>query len=230
MNNGLDLEQFSFLMEVLREMLDQVERKRRNKIMDEVVDQALAGPDEAVRSTSMKMRNSHFDPVETDGGKFLGVDGSYNLQRHRTSSPDLATRRNSQESLLTPNSGGRAYKRHSSFQGLGLEEKQVLEKVVRETAQRRASLCPGTGGGSTPSFGAPQIMVSEPSCQDFQEMGRRASMRRPSTSSIGPPIITPDTSRRDSKGRVLETGFNPQRRSSFQGLCESAMQLLQHKA
>ena len=54
---------------------------------------------------------------------------------------------------------------------------------MRET-QRRASIIQGCGAGITPN-----ILVSEPSCQDFEEQFYLGTPRRASTQSMGPVVV-----------------------------------------
>ena len=48
-----------------------------------------------------------------------------------------------------------------------------------------------------------------------------ASLRRASTQSLGP-VVVPEPGRRDSSGRLIDVPGQP-RRSSFQGICETAV-------
>ncbi|CAD5113961.1 DgyrCDS3124 [Dimorphilus gyrociliatus] len=114
--------------------------------------------------------------------------------------------RASQENLSASN---RAYRRHSSFQGLGSEEQAVLDRICRR-------------GSKSHHAANPSILVSEPSCQDFEGDLPFGGHRRASTQSMGP-IVVPEPGRRDSRGRLLDAIPNQARRSSFQGLSESVM-------
>ncbi len=71
----------------------------------------------------------------------------------------------------------------------------MLEKVVRET-QRRASIIQGCGGTGT----TPNILVSEPSCQDFEETFYLGTPRRSSTQSMGP-VVVPVSTRRSTSDK-----------------------------
>ena len=53
-----------------------------------------------------------------------------------------------------------------------------------------------------------------------------ASLRRASTQSLGP-VVVPEPGRRDSSGRLIDVPGQP-RRSSFQGICETAVSLNVH--
>lgn len=141
---------------------------------------------------------------------FLNVDDRYFSKYRPPSTPELMIN-SSQDSL-----GPKTYRRHSSFQSLGLAEQAVIESIIR---QRRCSLISPhlRLSGSV----NPHIYVSQASISDFKPMS--ASRRRSSTVSTGP-ILIPDVGRRDSYGRLITKGYSPTRRSSFQGICETAMQ------
>lgn len=152
---------------------------------------------------------------------FLSVEEAYQRRYNRRScshystkqipsAPELQTKTSSKESLEP-----RPYKRHSSFQGLGMEEQAALEKIVRE---RRCSLVP-----KPPR--TPHILVSEvSSMSSYTEPFFLDPPRRASAHTMGP-ILAPISDRGDIRGRLLDV-LPPfvSRRSSFQGICESAKQ------
>lgn len=97
----------------------------------------------------------------------------------------------------------------------------MLDRIVSE---RRSSLAPN----SLPVVGRrPHILVSEASVQvldDFDDVTNAA--RRASTQSLGP-VVVPEPGRRDSRGRLIDVPAQP-RRSSFQEMCETAVQHLEN--
>ena len=96
------------------------------------------------------------------------------------------------------------------------EEQAVLDRIVRE---RRSSLAPVS---LAPASRRPHILVSEASVQvlddDYDDL---TSVRRASTQSLGP-VVVPEPGRRSSTGRLIDVPGQP-RRSSFQGICETAV-------
>lgn len=163
------------------------------------------------------MRYNVFDPPKIDnilGNQYLvPTEESYASRQRPPSTPELQT--NSLSEPVDP----KAYRRHSSFQGLGCEEQAVLEKLVKA---RKASLAPGIH--SLPAGNNPHILVSGASIGDFDHsFFYMQNPRRSSTQSVGP-VVVPEPGRRDSKGRLLDAMLPPERRSSFQGICDVAMQ------
>ncbi|XP_070194275.1 uncharacterized protein [Littorina saxatilis] len=159
-NPGLTMEQFSALMEVLRDMLDQVDKQRRNKMKLETV--TIPVPHRG----SIKMQTG--DDV-TDLQAL--IDSRVFIQQPKSkpapSTPELQQR----PRVSSPKS----QRKNHSLQSLGmsLDEKSTLDKPL--DTQRRHSLIPPSNAGGTPTISITSEDAHSP-----------ASSRRPSTHSLGP--------------------------------------------
>ncbi|CAG2229316.1 SCYL2 [Mytilus edulis] len=155
-NPGLTMEQFSALMEVLREMLEQIDRERRNKMKQE-----SGSPPTQRGSLNMQNGKSKDDKSASLGKSFLSVDGAVptGIQKSRTvpSSPNLS--------------------------GKLLDEKQ-MSVIDTSEQQRKFSLIPPVGATPGISLIADESPCSDrprrPSTQSlgqysFPEFDRRGS-------------------------------------------------------
>ncbi|XP_041357595.1 SCY1-like protein 2 [Gigantopelta aegis] len=178
-NPGLTMEQFGALMEVLREMLEQIDRQRRNKMKQETV--SIAVPSRG----SLKMTGN--DELQNDisqAQRLLMVDVGSNKFQHLhktvTSTPELQQR---------PKSSPKTNKRNHSLQSLGMSLVSISQRwVFFFTFQdekssntldkpmeiiRRHSLVP-------PNSGQPTISITS------EDATSPDQSRRPSTHSLGP--------------------------------------------
>ncbi|XP_046578667.1 SCY1-like protein 2 [Haliotis rubra] len=207
-NPGLCMEQFSDLMEVLREMLEQIDRQRRNKMKMETV--TLTVP---IRG-SLKMQGE-------DGSGDEGITLQVVINEKSTSGKHAGG--NVSEILTSNRDVSVTNKRNHSIQSLGmsLDEKTscTLDKPL--DIQRRHSLVP-------PGTGHPSISITS----DDNSPDRP---RRPSTHSLGP---FSELERRGSRGSIFGTlGLGSdapfisqrERRPSFQAFGESVMHLFSGK-
>ncbi|ESO03808.1 hypothetical protein HELRODRAFT_191964 [Helobdella robusta] len=178
---------------------------------------------------SQDFRFNMYEPNSPLNKYLLTVDRRNSINRYgcrqAPSNPELQARTSSKDSLLS----NQAYRKCSSFTGLGSEEKTVLERIVRD---RRASMAPR--GSISTGAGAPHIHVSEASLgvggseNNFGGWSWFGSNRRCSTQSVGP-VVQPEPGRRSSQGKILDSIQNELRRASFQGICESAVQFFSGK-
>ncbi|XP_076441037.1 SCY1-like protein 2 [Babylonia areolata] len=159
-NPGLNLEQFSSLMEVLRDMLDQVDKQRRNKMKLETV--TIPVPHRG----SIKMQTG--DDV-TDL-QILIESRVLNQQpkgKPAPSTPELPQR--------TRASSPKTQRKNHSLQTLGMsldEKGSALDKPV-ELPRRHSLIPPGTGG-------TPTISITS------EDTHSPVGSRRPSAHSLGP--------------------------------------------
>ncbi|ESO08192.1 hypothetical protein HELRODRAFT_190932 [Helobdella robusta] len=268
---GLNLEQFSELMEVLFEMLAIIDTQRRTKMINEAPDiKALE-----MRRTSMDMRfnnninignniNCHTNNnLSLD--RLLGVESCIRASSAPGSSRELSTIAMTSSSALKPTSSSLlanqpSCRRHSSYQALLNPNSQSLEEPTSVKSQRsmlgslpchfsRQASIPATG---SPTPNTPSILVSKPSVNDFKEILSAANTgfwgggggvgggggmfflgannnpedknRRASTHSMG--VIEPI--RRNSR-EILDRIPIANRRPSFHGMCETAMQFFSGK-
>ncbi|XP_053393916.1 SCY1-like protein 2 isoform X3 [Mercenaria mercenaria] len=231
-NPGLSMEQFSALMEVLRDMLEHIDRKRRDKMKQETV---------TVPIPHRGLINMSADSQKDSTRNFLSVDDAVHLQKSRTeysfsSLPILESNKTSsiehqpvkitiRKVPATPESHPKlsAPKPKSithNASGGSLDE-QTLSPPHPTEIQRRHSLAPPQTS-STP----PIISLTSEDTTDKK--------RRSSAQSLGPFSFSDSDSRRGSRGSVfgslgISDGPAPQRRASFQALGESMMQLFSGK-
>ncbi|XP_071151108.1 SCY1-like protein 2 isoform X1 [Mytilus edulis] len=160
-NPGLTMEQFSALMEVLREMLEQIDRERRNKMKQE-----SGSPPTQRGSLNMQNGKSKDDKSASLGKSFLSVDGAVptGIQKSRTGSLQLP---------LPPTINIQVPSVPSSpnLSGKLLDEKQ-MSVIDTSEQQRKFSLIPPVG--ATPGI---SLIADESPCSDRP--------RRPSTQSLG---------------------------------------------
>ncbi|XP_071151113.1 SCY1-like protein 2 isoform X3 [Mytilus edulis] len=206
-NPGLTMEQFSALMEVLREMLEQIDRERRNKMKQE-----SGSPPTQRGSLNMQNGKSKDDKSASLGKSFLSVDGAVptGIQKSRTGSLQLP---------LPPTINIQVPSVPSSpnLSGKLLDEKQ-MSVIDTSEQQRKFSLIPPVG--ATPGI---SLIADESPCSDRP--------RRPSTQSLGQ-YSFPEFDRRGSKNSLFGMGDamkGGQRRASFQALGESVMQFFSSK-
>ncbi|XP_063416116.1 SCY1-like protein 2 isoform X4 [Mytilus trossulus] len=206
-NPGLTMEQFSALMEVLREMLEQIDRERRNKMKQE-----SGSPPTQRGSLNMQNGKSKDDKSASLGKSFLSVDGAVptGIQKSRTGSLQLP---------LPPTINIQVPSVPSSpnLSGKLLDEKQ-LSVIDTSEQQRKFSLIPPVG--ATPGI---SLIADESPCSDRP--------RRPSTQSLGQ-YSFPEFDRRGSKNSLFGMGDamkGGQRRASFQALGESVMHFFSSK-
>ncbi|KAK3588431.1 hypothetical protein CHS0354_026758 [Potamilus streckersoni] len=238
-NPGLSMEQFSALMEVLREMLEQIDRQRRNKMKQEEV---------SVRVPPRGLINMQADgPTKDDrlsSRNLLSVDdAAHGIQKSRTESSFTSLRSGEQRSSSCSPKPSRGPVREASIISNGLSRSQnatpkVQPKNILHNASagsldetlnaphselpRRHSLVPPPVGG------APVISLTSDESPSLDRP------RRPSAQSLGPFSFS-DSERRGSRSSVLsglglgESHAPTQRRASFQALGESVMHLFSGK-
>ncbi|KAK0064949.1 SCY1-like protein 2, partial [Biomphalaria pfeifferi] len=216
-NPGLTMEQFTSLVEVLREMLEQVDKQRRDKMKLETV--SLPVPPRG----SLKMMNTDNESDDSLPHQALLIETQRSQQLHKvmTSPGTPETQRNK------INSSPKANRKNQSLQclGMSLDEKSTLDKPT--DTLRRHSLVPppsGSTNGPVASSNNPTISITTDDLSPDRP-------RRPSTHSLGP---FSDLDRRGSRGSIFGTlglgdltggSSHNQRRPSFQAFGESVMQL-----
>ncbi|XP_076462131.1 SCY1-like protein 2 [Babylonia areolata] len=169
-NPGLNLEQFTSLMEVLRDMLDQVDKQRRNKMKLEEV--TISVPNRAaikmqtggdISDLQLQIMENRILGQQAKGKSVFDMIGGFSApstpelqQRARGASPKVHRKNHSLQSL-----------------GMSLDEKGSLDKPsLTEMVQRRHSLVP-------PSAGTPTISITS------EDVHSPVGSRRPSTTSLG---------------------------------------------
>ncbi|KAL8578141.1 hypothetical protein ACOMHN_051696 [Nucella lapillus] len=158
-NPGLNLEQFSCLMEVLRDMLDQVDKQRRNKMKLETVTIPVPHRGSIKMQTGDEVTDLQIlieSRVMNQQTKNKPAPSTPELQqRQRTASPKAQRKNHSLQTL-----------------GMSLDEKgNTLDKPA-ETQRRHSLIPPGTG--------TPTISITS------EDAHSPAGSRRPSTHSLGP--------------------------------------------
>lgn len=211
---GLSISQFNSLMELLHNMMETIEVERLKKMADELPYQDNLDGDRR-KSLEMRCRPSEMVPAKTSYGscgekEFLNVDDKYFSKYRPPSTPELMIS-GSQDSLEP-----QTYRRHSSYQSLGLAEHAVIETIIRQRRSTLVSPHLRLSGSANPHIYVSQALIS-----DFKPTP--TSRKRSSTFSIGP-VLVPDGGRRDTYGRMVTRGYEDIRRSSFQGICETALQ------
>ncbi|XP_060082197.1 SCY1-like protein 2 [Ylistrum balloti] len=168
-NPGLSMEKFSALMEVLREMLEQIDRKRRNKMQEET--SAVPLPKRGSICMPLVDGKTKDDKAGTPSSSriFLTVENS-GMSKSRTeqslSKLSLIGHDRSREQIavLTPAAPNSPDLQHVKDDKLSLNPEKE--------SQRRFSLIPPAGG--TPGI---SLISDESPCSDRP--------RRPSTQSLG---------------------------------------------
>ncbi|XP_064607095.1 SCY1-like protein 2 [Liolophura sinensis] len=231
-NPGLSMEKFSALMEVLREMLENIDRQRRNKMKQETESAPLPRGSLKMRQIgSCQLEEKILMDEKLGQRNYLSVDDALqNAHKSRTapSTPELQQR----PKQVSPNS----QRKNHSLQSLGcsLDEKSTLERPTE--ALRRYSLVPP--GPSTPGIG---LIPDDRHGGEVTDRPRRPSTqslgtglfgdgtdrpRRPSTHSLGP-VVIPDQERRTSRGSIFGSLVpDPNRRPSFSSFGESVANLV----
>ncbi|XP_059143861.1 SCY1-like protein 2 [Physella acuta] len=175
-NPGLNMEQFSSLMEVLREMLEQVDKQRRDKMKLETV--TLPVPPRG----SLKMAtadNGSDDNLSTSHQAIL-LESTRSQQLQKTKSPGTPeTQRN--KIGCSPKTA----RKNQSLQSLGmsLDEKSTLDKPI-ETIRRHSLVPPSSGSSASPSNGP--ASSNNPTISITTDDLSPDRPRRPSTHSLGP--------------------------------------------
>uniref|UniRef100_A0A2C9JL58 Protein kinase domain-containing protein n=1 Tax=Biomphalaria glabrata TaxID=6526 RepID=A0A2C9JL58_BIOGL len=171
-NPGLTMEQFTSLVEVLREMLEQVDKQRRDKMKLETV--SLPVPPRG----SLKMMNTDNESDDSLPHQALLIETQRSQQLHKvmTSPGTPETQRNK------INSSPKANRKNQSLQclGMSLDEKSTLDKPT--DTLRRHSLVPppsGSTNGPVASSNNPTISITTDDLSPDRP-------RRPSTHSLGP--------------------------------------------
>ncbi|KAH3782679.1 hypothetical protein DPMN_160598 [Dreissena polymorpha] len=202
-NPGLSMEQFSALMEVLREMLEHIDRKRRDKMKQETVTVPI--PQRGL--INMPAESQSKDPARN----FLSVDDAMHLQKSRTvpATPESQPRvlKNLKTKTISQNASGGS-----------LDE--CLAPPQPSELPRRHSLAPPQ------TSNAPIISLTN---EDGTEKKRRSSAQSLGPFSFSD-SENRRGSRGSIFGTLgISEGTQPPRRASFQTLGESVMQLFSNK-
>ncbi|XP_064624687.1 SCY1-like protein 2 isoform X10 [Lineus longissimus] len=186
---GLNMEQFGTLMEVLREMLEQIDRQRRNKMKME----RMNSEGSITSRPTIKMHLSVEKPdlsqqtLDRQSNKnYLCVDDAVPIQKVRTapSTPEI------QQRAMTGgvSSNPLPRRRHSSVHGLGTGPNNVQKAIVVQDriTDRRCSLLIPEGVRNTQQFN-PNMLL--PDSHPDAPLNRRLS-----TQSLGPVVVPDDKS------------------------------------
>ncbi|CAI9739377.1 2 [Octopus vulgaris] len=213
-NPGLTMDQFTALMEVLRQMLGQIDTQRRHKMKMETV----PTQNRQMNGTDIPHEDKSALEQERLSRTLLSIsDAVQSVQKSRTapSTPDLH--------FGHKNASPRSQRRNHSLLSLGSslqDDKCTLDKP--QDVQRRYSLVPPTS--AVPGI---SLTTEDNSCGTSPDYSRR-----PSAHSLGT-FNLPEMERRGSRGSILSgltaMDFQSQRRSSFQSIGESVMQLFSGK-
>ncbi|BFZ16293.1 hypothetical protein BsWGS_19332 [Bradybaena similaris] len=230
-NPGLNMEQFGSLMEVLREMLEQVDKQRRDKMKQETV--SLPVPPRG--SLKMVSGENGSDDNLTSSHQAILLESTRSQQLQKTKTAPGTPE--SQHSKIT--TSPKNVRKNQSLQSLGmsLDEKSTLDKPA-ETIRRHSLVPPHCSSTTVTSNGTTISSSTKPIISITTEDLSPDRSRRPSTHSLGP---FSDMDRRSSRGSIFGTlgigdfaggssgSSHNQRRPSFQAFGESVMQLFSNK-
>ncbi|KAL4235553.1 hypothetical protein ACF0H5_003949 [Mactra antiquata] len=147
-NPGLSMEQFSALMEVLRDMLESIDRKRRDKMKQETVTVPI--PQRGLINMSAESQN------KDSTRNFLSVDDAIQLQKIRNASTDTHQKLPAPKpKSVSPN-----------LSGCSLDEPTLSPHPSNELPRRHSLAPPQTSSGPP--------MISLPS-EEYIDRKRRAS-------------------------------------------------------